>query len=79
MAGVAEPDEPDCPVCRKGRLATQIGTVAFTQRTDRGEVSVSVAIPLSVCGRCGVQIWSDAEERVINEAVRREYERLPKP
>jgi hypothetical protein len=78
MAG-AEPDEPDCPVCRNGRLATRIGTVAFTQKTDRGEVAVSVSIPLSGCAGCGVRIWSDAEERVINEAVRREYEKLPKP
>jgi YgiT-type zinc finger domain-containing protein len=79
MAGAAEPGEPDCPVCREGRLATRTGTIAFIQRTDRGEISVHIEIPLSVCERCGVRMWSDAEEKVIDDAVRREYEKLPKP
>jgi hypothetical protein len=34
-------------------------------------------VPLRVCGRCGSRDWTEETEALIDEAVRREYDKLP--
>jgi Zn ribbon nucleic-acid-binding protein len=71
-------DGADCPACKTGRLVDGVHELRFFQASDRGPVEVRVTIPLSTCGRCGFQVWQEAAEAIIDEAVRAAYERLPK-
>ena len=36
-----------------------------------------LTVTLGVCGTCGWRDWNDDIEAVIDEAVRREYDKLP--
>jgi hypothetical protein len=66
-----------CLFCRRGRVVARNKELAFYQSTDKGDVFCRVTVPVGVCNQCG-SITSDAEtEAVIEEAVRREYDKLP--
>jgi hypothetical protein len=74
------PDGDDaslCLFCRRGQGIKRNQEIAFHQSTDKGDVFCRVIVPVSVCDQCG-SITSDAEtEAAIEEAVRREYDKLP--
>jgi hypothetical protein len=74
------PDGDDasmCLFCKRGQVIKCNREIAFHQSTDKGYVFCRVIVPVSVCAECGA-ITSDAEtEAVIEEAVRREYDKLP--
>jgi Zn ribbon nucleic-acid-binding protein len=71
-------DGADCPACKTGRLLDRIEELRFFQASDRGPVEVHVTIPLSACGHCGFQVWQEAAEAMIDDAVRAAYAKLPK-
>lgn len=77
------PDMPDltenlrCPLCKRGICATEDRELAFVQLTDKGKVFCRVTIPIDVCTRCGFKSWGDLAESLVEEAVRREYDKLP--
>src|SRR5262245_13524780 len=64
-----------CDFCQFGRVTRHDRHIAFRQRTDRGYVSCSVTVPLGVCDRCGSSHWNKEAEVIVDEAVRREYEK----
>jgi C4-type Zn-finger protein len=66
-----------CPICRRGRLTTQVEKLDFSQRSDKGPVRCRVSIPVTVCDACGHKAWSSDAETAIQEAVLREYNKLP--
>ncbi|HYB09045.1 MAG TPA: hypothetical protein VEJ16_05190 [Alphaproteobacteria bacterium] len=74
-----EPVQPDCYMCKIGRFNIRVEEIAFSETTDRGDIHVRIAIPMSVCDHCGYRTWGAAEEELINDAVLREYHGLPKP
>jgi hypothetical protein len=65
-----------CPVCKRGRFALHNEDISFYQWTDKGYVFCRAAIPVRVCNGCGFKSWDDAAEAAIEEAVRREYDKL---
>ena len=50
--------------------------LAFHQSTSRGYIRCKVTIPMSVCERCGAKSWDEAAEALIEEAARREQDKL---
>jgi YgiT-type zinc finger domain-containing protein len=65
-----------CYFCRKGKLAVRTEQITFHQWTDKGYVFCRVNVPLGVCDHCGSRDWSEEAEALIEEAVRREYDKL---
>ena len=51
--------------------------IAFKQQTDKGYIFCRVTIPMDICDHCGLKTWDEGAEAIINEAVRKKYERLP--
>ena len=75
---MSEPQEEEtCLFCKKGPLRKTAQEIAFHQWTDKGYIFCRVTLTLGVCDVCGWRDWNDGAEAVINEAVRREYDKLP--
>jgi hypothetical protein len=70
-------DRGQCPFCRKGRFIERPEQLAFHQWTDKGYVFCRVAVITSICNNCGWRDWNEEIEALIDEAVRREYKKLP--
>jgi hypothetical protein len=66
-----------CDVCRHGKITRNMQEITFHQWTDKGNISCKVTIPVGVCGNCGAKNWNEETEAVIEEAVKREYDKLP--
>ncbi len=66
-----------CYFCKKGRFLKQTEGIAFHQWTNKGYVYCRVEVPMRVCDRCGSRDWDEETEALIEEAVRREYDKLP--
>ncbi len=66
-----------CELCKRGRIVRRIEAISFQQWTDKGYVFCQASIPMTVCAHCGSRSWEDAAERIIEEAVQREYKKLP--
>jgi hypothetical protein len=65
-----------CSVCKKGHLIIQTEPISFSQKTDKGTVFCSTILPINICEHCGTKSWDRATEALVEEAVRREYEKL---
>jgi hypothetical protein len=65
-----------CDLCKTGRVATSSQKMSFHQWTSRGMVSCTVTIPIGICESCGARGWDEAAEAVIEDAVRRELDKL---
>ena len=66
-----------CDFCGKGHVVRTVQEMALHQWTDKGYVFCRVAIPLGVCDRCGLRTWYEEADKIIEEGVRREYDKLP--
>jgi hypothetical protein len=66
-----------CDLCKLGHVTQQERQIAFHQWTDKGYVFCHATIPVGICCRCDSEHWDGHAEAVIEEAVRREYEKLP--
>jgi hypothetical protein len=66
-----------CAFCKRGRLVQRNRELAFHQATDKGEVFCRVTIPVTVCEQCRSMTWGANAEADIEQAVRREYDKLP--
>jgi hypothetical protein len=66
-------DLEECPVCKKGHFTKRDEDMAFLQWTDKGMVRCRATIAVAHCGDCGFKTWDEDAERLLNEAVRREY------
>jgi hypothetical protein len=44
---------PSCDFCKTGRIAIRREQIAFRQWTNKGRVLCRVAIPITICERCG--------------------------
>src|SRR5262245_28333019 len=70
-------DEEICYFCKKGHFIRQTEEIAFHQWTDKGYVFCRISAVLGVCDHCDSRDWSEETEALIDEAVRREYGKLP--
>jgi hypothetical protein len=51
--------------------------VAFQEWTPKGRVFCRVMLPVAICAVCGAKNWDDKAEAIIEEAVKREVDKLP--
>jgi hypothetical protein len=65
-----------CDFCREGRVSMRKQQLAFRQWTVRGYIHCRAEVPIGLCDRCGWEYWNQEAEAIIEEAVRREYEKL---
>jgi hypothetical protein len=75
MPGKFEGDT--CPFCKRGTLSWQDQELAFHQRTSKGYVFCRVTVGVGICNSCGLKSLTDVAEAMIEDAVRREFEKLP--
>ena len=66
-----------CPVCKAGHFLKRDEEMAFLQWTDKGLLRCRAHIDVAICDSCGFKTWDEDAERQLNEAVRREYVKLP--
>ena len=69
-------DVERCDFCKRGRVARRNQPISFRQWTDKGYVFCRAEIPIGVCDRCGAKHWNQVAEAIIEEVVRREYDKL---
>ena len=61
---------------RFGHVTGRNEGISFRQWTDKGYVFCRAEIPLGVCDCCGARHWNQDAEVIINEVIRREYDKL---
>jgi hypothetical protein len=66
-----------CPLCKYHQMERVTIDFTFHQMTDRGRVTCCVRLPRSICPRCGFESLDADAEVMLDEAVRREYDKLP--
>jgi hypothetical protein len=69
-------DVERCDFCKRGLITRLNQPIGFRQWTDKGYVSCRAEIPIGVCDRCGTKHWNQVAEAIIEEVVRREYDKL---
>jgi hypothetical protein len=69
-------DKNLCDFCKTGTVVTTREAITFYQWTNRGYVRCSVVVPVGICSQCHAKSLSEAAEAEIEEAVRREIEKL---
>lgn len=68
-----------CDFCKKGCVMMRRRMIAFRQQTDRGYIHCRAEIPIGLCNLCGSKHWNQEAEAIIEDVVRREYDKLPRP
>lgn len=66
-----------CDICNRGIVVRTMQEIAFRQWTSKGYITCQVIIPVAVCPECGARNWDEAAETLIEEAVKREVDKLP--
>jgi hypothetical protein len=67
-----------CIFCRHGHIVKITREMTFHQTTDRGRITCCIALPVNTCSYCGFQTLDRYAEAVMDQAVRREYDKLPR-
>lgn len=65
-----------CEFCGQIAVRSRVEQLTFHQWTDRGDVLCDITIPVATCWNCGARSWDEAAEAMIEQAVRRERDRL---
>jgi hypothetical protein len=66
-----------CDVCNRGIVVQKMQEIAFHQWTTKGNVFCRVTVALTICSECGASSSNEAAEAIIEEAVKREIDKLP--
>jgi hypothetical protein len=74
---VARKEMETCELCRTGKIGKAEEAMTFHQWTDKGNITCTVTIPMGICDNCGAKIWNEETETAIEQAVKREYDKLP--
>jgi YgiT-type zinc finger domain-containing protein len=64
-----------CAICNRGKVTLRNEEISFYQWTDKGYVFCQTEVPVRKCDHCGSKSWDAAAEALIEEAVRREYDK----
>jgi hypothetical protein len=51
--------------------------ISFHQWTSKGNVFCRVTVPMGICTECGARNWDKSAAAIIEEAVKREVDKLP--
>jgi hypothetical protein len=69
-------DVERCDFCKRGQVTRRNQPINFRQWTDKGYVFCRAEIPIGVCDRCGAKHWNQVAEAIVEEVVRREYDKI---
>ena len=72
-----EGDLTVCNLCKRGRLSSSCKELNLRQMSDKGYVHFRVAVAVSICDFCGDESLGAGAEQILDEAFRREYDKLP--
>jgi hypothetical protein len=73
-----DPGNPErCDFCKIGHVVRRNQPISFHQWTDKGYVFCNATIPVGICDRCRAEHWDEVAEAMIEDAVRKEYDKLP--
>jgi hypothetical protein len=78
-AMVAEDEPVICAFCKKGGVTSRLEAMAFRQRSDKGYLHCRVTILIGTCDNCHAKFPDPATDKILDEAVQREYEKLSYP
>jgi hypothetical protein len=74
---MAADDSVICDLCKKGQLSGSLEELKVQQWSDKGYVHFRTTIPIRICDFCGAKSFGPAAEQILDEAFRREYNKLP--
>jgi len=66
-----------CDFCKKGGVIRSSKEIKFRQSTDKGYVHCLVTMQVGVCDHCGSWSFDQGADKILEEAFRREYDKLP--
>ena len=69
-------DVQRCDFCKRGHITGRNEGISSTSVPIRAMSLCRVEIPIGVCDCCGAKHWNQDAEAIINEVVRREYDKL---
>jgi hypothetical protein len=78
LPNVFLPDELiSCVFCKKGRLIKSAEEMKFQQWSRKGYVHCRVMVTVAACDLCGVRSLGPGTDQILDEAFKREYDKLP--
>ena len=66
-----------CEICKRGRVTKRMEEMAFRQWSDKGYIQCRVTILVGTCDNCRVKSLDAGSDKILDEAFRREYDKLP--
>jgi YgiT-type zinc finger domain-containing protein len=66
-----------CPFCKQGHIVNITREMTFQQMTDKGRITCRITVPIGTCSHCGSETLDGEAEAMVDQAVRREYDKLP--
>jgi hypothetical protein len=66
-----------CNLCKRGRLSSSFKELNLRQLSDKGYVHFRVTVAVNICDSCGDESLGAGAEQILDEAFRREYDKLP--
>ena len=66
-----------CSLCKRGRLSSSFKELSLRQMSDKGYVHFRVTVAVNICDSCGDESLGAGAEQILDEAFRREYDKLP--
>ena len=65
-----------CDLCKRGRLGSSLRELRVRQSSDKGYIQFSATIAVRICDVCGAKSYGPGANQMLDEAFRREYEKL---
>ena len=65
-----------CDLCKRGRLASSLRELRVQQSSNKGYVHFSATIAVRICDICGAKSYGPGTDQILDEAFRREYDKL---
>jgi hypothetical protein len=66
-----------CDLCKRGQLSSSSKELNLRQLSDKGYVHFRVTVAVDICDFCGDESLGVGAEQILDEAFRREYDKLP--
>ena len=74
---LTEDDVAVCNLCKRGRLSSSFRELNLRQLSDKGYVHFRVTVAINICDSCGYKSLGAGADQILDEAFRREYDKLP--
>jgi hypothetical protein len=65
-----------CDLCKRGPLGSSLRELRVRQSSNKGDVHFSAKIAVRICDFCGAKSYGPGTDQILDEAFRREYDKL---